>query len=128
MSDHSAPRRICLNRVPRPHEGALSGVLTLREMGYLTIKVQFHRVPEQGLTVRFFVSKNGQQVGADLRTDEHGVVRVPRVVPAGLYHCEIERQTPTLVPTVQDLAHPYPVVLPVGRPYVDINERYEFEA
>lgn len=131
MPDQPASRRVCLNRVPRPHEGTLSGVLTLREMGYLTIKVQFHGAPEQGLMVRFFVAKGGnkgQQVGADLRTDENGVARVQRVVPAGLYRCEIERQEPTLVPTVQRLAHPYPVVLPIGRPYLDVYEKFEFEA
>jgi hypothetical protein len=50
------------------------------------------------------------------------------MVEAGIYVCEIERQPPALVSTVPMRRHPVPVVLPVGRPYVDLGEGAEYTA
>ncbi len=59
-------------------------------------------------------------------TDDDGIARAARVVPAGLYVCAVENQDDLVVPTVADFADAYPVVLPVGRSYVDLNDGVEF--
>ena len=100
-------------------------VLFPAHLEFLYVHVQFHRRSVPDLPVRFF-SRDGAQVGPDVTTDKYGYARVARRVPAGSYVCEIERQPKTLVSSVLDPNTVYPVVLPVGRPYSDINERAEF--
>lgn len=117
-------------RVQAPHEGKVSGVLVPRPMGYLAVRIYFHRVPVEGLEVKFYVSdkgKKGKQIGPQHRTLSDGIARVDMLVPAVEYICEIERQPTAIVYTVHDLRATYPLVLPIGRPFVDIDEDHEFD-
>ncbi|HLT36161.1 MAG TPA: hypothetical protein VK034_07745, partial [Enhygromyxa sp.] len=71
--------------------------------------------------------EKGDPIGEPVRTDESGMARVEMLVPALEYLCEIENQPPTPVTTVHDLRESYPLVLPIGRPYVDVDEAHEFD-
>jgi hypothetical protein len=117
-------------RVQDPHEGKLSAVLVPRPMGYLVVRIYFHRVPVEGLEVKFFESSGGSkgaQVGEAVRTLADGIARVDMLVPAVEYICEIERQPPAAVTTVCSLEQSFPLVLPIGRPFVDVDEDHEFD-
>lgn len=121
-------------RVEDPHGGKLGAVLVPRPMGYLAVRLYFHRVPVQGLLVKFFESaggdgggEKGAQVGEELRTNEAGLARVDMLVPAAAYVCEIEHQPPAIVTTVHALEDSFPLVLPIGRPFVDVDEDHEFD-
>jgi len=117
-------------RVEDPHGGKLGAVLVPRPMGYLVVRIYFHRVPVRGLTVKLFEQSGGEkgaQVGGDLRTDEDGIARVDMLVPAVEYVCEIENQPPAIVTTVHALDDSFPLVLPIGRPFVDVDEDHEFD-
>ena len=89
-------------RLPKPHEGKLSATLVARPMGYLAVRAVI------------------QEISASGRAMHHAMV------PTGLYVCEIERQEDTIVHSVTHIHESYPVVLPIGRPYVDIDEAIEF--
>jgi hypothetical protein len=93
---------------------------------FLAVRVVFHRTPVAELSVRLTAS-DGTEVAASLKTDEQGVARLLRRVPAGTYVCEVERQAPFRISTVPTPADAFPVVLPVGRPYFDMHEGAEFE-
>lgn len=130
MAGRSPYPRARIARVPDPHEDGLSAVLVPRPMGYLVVRIYFHRVPVEGLEVGFFVSNDGEkgdQVGETMRTGEDGIARVDMLVPAIQYICEIERQPPAIVTTVHELDESYPLVLPIGRPFVDVDEDHEFD-
>lgn len=130
MANSSPYPRGHVARVPDPHGDQISAVLVPRPMGYLIVRVYFHRVPVEGLQVEFFQSNGGEKgdpIGAAVRTDQDGMARVERLVPAVEYVCEIENQPPTPVTTVHDLRDSYPLVLPIGRPYVDVDEEHEFD-
>lgn len=117
-------------RVEDPHGGKLGAVLVPRPMGYLAVRVYFHRVPVRGLVVRLYERSGdgkGAQVGDDLRTDDEGLARVDMLVPAVEYVCEIDNQPPAVVTTVASLGDSVPLVLPIGRPYVDVDEDHEFD-
>lgn len=117
-------------RVEDPHGGKLGAVLVPRPMGYLAVRIYFHRVPVQGLAVKFFESSGGTkgaQVGEELRTDAAGLARVDMLVPALEYVCEIENQPPATVTTVHAPGDSFPLVLPIGRPFVDVDEDHEFD-
>jgi hypothetical protein len=117
-------------RVADPHEDRISAVLVARPMGYLIVRVYFHRVPVEGLQVEFFISQDGEKgdaIGEAVRTDQTGRARVEMLVPAVEYVCEIENQPLARVTTVHDLNDSHPVVLPIGRPYVDVDEDHEFD-
>ena len=117
-------------RVEDPHAGKLGAVLVPRPMGYLAVRIHFHRVPVRGLAVRFFEWSGGQkgaQVGEDLVTGEDGIARVDMLVPAVEHACEIEHQPLAVVTTVHAIDDWFPLVLPIGRPYVDVDEDHEFE-
>lgn len=117
-------------RVPDPHGDTLSAVLVPRPMGYLAVRIYFHRVPVAGLEVKLFESNDGEkgeQIGETMRTGEDGLVRVDMLVPATQYVCEIERQPPAIVTTVHTLEESFPLVLPIGRPFVDLDEDHEFD-
>jgi hypothetical protein len=119
-----------LARVERPHEDKISAVLVPRPMGYLAVRIYFHRVPVAGLKVKLFKSSGGEkgaQVGEEIQTLEDGIARVDMLVPAIEYVCEIEDQPPTIVTTVHDRDETYPLVLPIGRPFVDVDEDHEFD-
>jgi len=106
------------------------GLLVPRPMGYLVVRIYFHRVPVEGLEVKFFVSNDGDKgkaVGEAVRTGEDGIARVDMLVPAIEYVCEIERQPPTTVTTVHEPDDSHPLVLPIGRPFVDVDEDHEFD-
>lgn len=117
-------------RVEDPHGGKLGAVLVPRPMGYLAVRIYFHRVPVQGLAVKFFErhgGSKGAQVGEELRTGEDGLARVDMLVPALEYVCEIENQLPATVTTVHAPDDSFPLVLPIGRPFVDVDEDHEFD-
>ena len=97
-----------------------SALLVARSMQYLIVRVLFHGAPVSGLKVQFgqiddVDDKSPQKMEPALTTDENGLAAFPRLVVAGIYSCEIERQPATIVATVGNLREPYPVVLPVGR-------------
>ena len=117
-------------RVRDPHEGKFSAVLVPRPMGYLAVRIYFHGVSVEGLEVKFFKSSDGQKgapVGAAVRTVKDGIARVDMLVPAVEYVCEIEHQPLAVVTTVHDHHATYPLVLPIGRPFVDVDEEVEFD-
>ncbi len=117
-------------RVQDPHEGKLSAVLVPRPMGYLVVRIYFHRVPVEGLEVKFFESSDGSkgaQIGEPIRTLDDGIARLDMLVPAAEYICEIEHQPPATVTTVHTLEESFPLVLPIGRPFVDVDEDHEFD-
>jgi hypothetical protein len=130
MANRSPYPRGHVARVPDPHGDQISAVLVPRPMGYLIVRIYFHRVPVEGLEVEFFVSNDGEKgdaIGTAVRTDDTGMARVDMLVPAVEYVCEIEDQPLARVTTVHDLRESYPLVLPIGRPYVDIDEAHEFD-
>lgn len=117
-------------RVEDPHGGKLGAVLVPRPMGYLAVRIHFHRVPVRGLAVKLFErsgDEKGAQIGPELRTDDDGLARVDMLVPATSYVCEIEHQPPAVVTTVHAPDDAFPLVLPIGRPFVDVDEDHEFE-
>jgi hypothetical protein len=123
--------RAALLLPPREHGNTVSGVLVARDSGYLAVQVQFHGESVSDVEVRFFHAvddERGDAVGDAVKTDEDGIARALRVVPAGLYVCAVENQDDTVVPTVAEYEDAYPVVLPVGRSYVDMHDGPEFTA
>jgi hypothetical protein len=119
-------------RVPSPNDDSLvSGVLVPRAMGYLIVQVMFHGRAQAGLKVRFYKlnddGSEGDAVGDETETDAGGVAGVDRLVAAGVYGCAIDNQQPAEVATVHDVKDRTPVVLPVGRPFVDVGEADEHE-
>lgn len=116
--------------VPRDHGSTVSGVLVARDSGYLAVQVQFHGDPVAGLEVQFFLATDdgarADAIGEVVVTDDEGIARAPRVLPAGLYVCAVEDQDDLVVSTVADFDDAYPVVLPVGRSYVDLHDGVEF--
>lgn len=116
--------------VPRDHGGTVSGVLVARDSGYLAVQVQFHGNLVARLKVQFFHANDdgarGDAIGDVVTTDSDGIARAARVLPAGLYVCAVEDQDDLVVPTVADFDDSYPVVLPVGRSYVDMHDGPEF--
>lgn len=119
-------------RLTPTHEAEWSAVLVPRHLGHLAVQLFFHRHRMHGVEVRFFRrAENGAKgpaVGDPIHSDHEGVARLPFMVEAGTYVCEIERQPPALVSTVPMRRHPVPVVLPVGRPYVDLGEGADITA
>jgi hypothetical protein len=116
-------------RVQDPHEDKISAVLVPRPMGYLAVRIYFHGVPVEGLEVKFFKSDGGEkgaQVGDPVTTLADGIARVDMLVPAVEYICEINDQPPAVVTTVHEPTLTSPLVLPIGRPFVDVDEEHEF--
>jgi hypothetical protein len=118
-------------RLPKGEGKKKSAVLVARSMQYLTVRVLFHQAPVAGLKVKFgrvsgVDDASPEKMDPELVTGDDGVACFPRLVGAGIYSCEIERQPATVVPTVGHLQEPYPVVLPVGRPLVDVGDVDEF--
>jgi hypothetical protein len=118
--------------VPREHGGTVSGVLIARDSGYLAVEVSFHGDAVPGLKVQFYFAtedgERGDEIGNVVFTDDHGIACAQRVVPSGLYVCAVENQDDLVVSTVADFDDAYPVVLPVGRSYIDMNDGVEFES
>jgi hypothetical protein len=118
-------------RLSKTATGKKSAVLVARSMQYLFVRVLFHGVPMPGLKVQLgqiddIDDKSPQKMEPQLTTDENGIACFPRLVVAGIYSCEVERQPMTVVPTVGNLQEPYPIVLPIGRPVVDVYDIDEF--
>ncbi|MCS6862371.1 MAG: hypothetical protein NZT92_18870, partial [Abditibacteriales bacterium] len=101
-------------------------------VGYLSVQVFFHKVPIEGLEVKFAqMGQDGQpgaQVGDTQRTDQQGIAKLDFPVPVNNYICQIEYQPATVVCTVEDKAKPFILVLPIGRPYFDFEEEAEFDS
>jgi hypothetical protein len=117
-------------RLPKGADGK-SAVLVARSMGYLLIRVLFHGAPVVGVTVEYGriddeKDSKPEKLEPVVKTDADGLALFPRLVVAGIYGCTIERQPATVVPTVASLDSAYPVVLPVGRPLVDLGDVDEF--
>jgi hypothetical protein len=132
MARHPSPfPEAAVARLPKPHEGKKSAVLVARDLGYLCLRVQFHGAPLIGVEVRLFEmgddGKKGEAVGEPSTTDEAGIFVLDRLVPAGSYLCEVEEQPPIPVTTVRDPGDVFPVILPAGRPYSDLNEGHSYE-
>ena len=66
------------------------------------------------------------QVGPAITTLDDGIARVDMLVPAIEYLCEIERQPLAVVTIVHTLDATHPLVLPIGRPFVEVDEDHEF--
>jgi hypothetical protein len=118
-------------RLPKDAASKKSGVLVARSMEYLAVRVLFHGTPVAGLKVEFgriddIDDKSPEKMAPALMTDEQGVACFPRLVVAGIYACALDRQLQAVVPTVPQLDKPCPVVLPVGRPFVDVFDVDEF--
>ena len=118
-------------RLAAPADGKVSATLIARQVGYLAVRVTFHKKPCVGLEVKFSKAgddgKPGAQVGEKVKTNKKGIARFDYIVTAGVYVCEIQNQHPTLVTTVVDLAHPYAVVTPIDRPFFDVAEAHEWD-
>jgi hypothetical protein len=97
---------------------------------FLSVIVFFHQQPIADLTVEFFQSgadgKPGAAVGEKVKTDEDGVAKLLKPVPIGNYVCQIQYQPATIVCTVPDIEEPFILVLPIGRPYYDFENDFEF--
>jgi hypothetical protein len=120
-------------RVLEPHADKLSATLVARQLGYLAVKVTFHKQPLYDLEVKFYEaaadgSKGAQVGGKTFKTDRTGKAYLDYLVDTGVYVVEIENQTAlALVSTVTDIKTPYVVPLPVNRPYFDFDEECEFD-
>lgn len=68
----------------------------------------------------------GDPVGGQLTTDKNGMAKLTKPVPVGNYVCQVQYQPNTLVSTVSDPDDPFILVLPIGRPYYDFHNDYEF--
>jgi hypothetical protein len=117
---------------PKAPSSRRSATIVLRALGHLAVQVFFHADPVEGAKVSFAKATDddeaGDPVGGELTTDANGVARLDFAVDAGHYVCQVERQPPLLVTTVDDAEEPYPVVLPIGRPYFDFDGDVEFAA
>jgi hypothetical protein len=130
IGDDSPFPRAHIARLPKG-EKRNSAVLVARSMQYLSVRVLFHRSPVAGIQVQFGAISgvddgSPEKMDPVLTTDDRGVACFPRLVVAGIYSCEVERQPATVVPTVGNLREPHPLVLPVGRPLVDVRSVDEF--
>jgi hypothetical protein len=118
-------------RIPVGDGDSKSAVLVARSLGYLIVRVLFHGRPVSGLTVDFGqLSDIKDQSPAMLKptraTDDDGIAVFPRLMPTGSYACRIEKQPDAVVHTTASLDDPFVVVLPVGRPFVDVADVDEF--
>jgi len=117
---------------PKGSSSRRSATIVLRALGHLAVQVFFHADPVEGAKVSFAKATDedepGDAVGGELTTDARGIARLDFLVDAGHYVCQVERQPSLLVSTVDDAEEPYPVVLPIGRPYVDFEGDVEFAA
>jgi hypothetical protein len=134
MPDADAPSPYApayVARVSDPKGDRLSATLVPRHLGFLSIKVTFHKIPCPGLEVKLSEANpdgtKGKSVGDPQKTDEWGYVTVDYLVPAGPYVCEIEGQAETFAVTVDDPEKPFSIVLPVDRPYHDVDEEPEYD-
>ena len=110
-----------------------SATLVLEPVGYLSVKALFLCEPIKDLTVSFYGAQpdgaRGSKVkdgpGAldppEIKTNADGVAKLDFLVPTGNYVCSIDHQPDILVPTVEALDQPFIAVLPIGRPYFDLN-------
>jgi hypothetical protein len=119
-------------RVLAPHQQKIGATLIARTLGFLAVKVTFHKVACPDLEVKFYEAeadgKKGAQVGAAKKTNRAGLASADKLVPAGLYVCEIENQAAAIVvPTVADPDRPHPIPTPIDRPYFDFDEAAEFD-
>jgi hypothetical protein len=101
-------------------------------MGYLSVRVTFHQNPLVGIQVRFHESggtatTEGAVLGEVCTTDADGIASLPFMVPAKLYVCRVQGQPPTAVHTVVDPRRPFPLITPVGRPYLEFDSTPEYD-
>lgn len=117
-------------RIPQESHNAISAVIVSRDLGYLSVQVFFHRAPIARLTVNFFKQladqSRGAQIGTEVKTNDAGRAHLGVLVPTGNYICSVGRQEDAEITTVAASDVPFVIVLPVGRPYVDLGEDPEF--
>lgn len=98
-------------------------------LGFLSVRVFFHREPMEDLAVTFS-RLDGDSVGAALgdpvKTKADGVASLPGGVELGNYVCQIEGQPPKMITTVESADEPWTLVLPIGRPLLDLDGDEEF--
>ncbi len=118
-------------RVPVGDAESKSAVLVARSLGYLAVRVLFHGQPIAGLSVDFgklsgVTDDSPTSLKPTLATDDDGVALFARLVPTGSYACQIEKQPSAVVHTTGSLDDPFVLVLPIGRPFVDVDDVEEF--
>jgi len=109
--------------LPNPEEEG--GVIDVHFWGYLAVKLLFLGEPVEGLRVEFIdgtMTKMPVPLLANERTDADGCHAYAVPVDVGVYTCRVEGQADVTITTVETPARPFVLVLPVGRPYFDINE------
>lgn len=131
MKVHSPYPVAHLARLPAKDSPLVSAVLVPRALAYLSIRITFHCEPLRDLAVELFEeakpNQRGKSLAGVLRSDADGRVGLEFMVPAGRYICAIERQPDTAITTVKDFDQPFLVILPIGRPYFDLDEAPEFD-
>lgn len=74
-------------RVPSNNASAQSATLIPRSLGYLIIKVAFHRMPTAGLAGKLWKANAdgsaAESMGEPVITDKDGIARLDAKVPAG---------------------------------------------
>ena len=129
--DTSAFAPAYVARIPKEDNDHLSAVLIQRDLGHLAVRIFFHRAPMANLAVTFYFrsadGSRGDHIGTEVKTDDAGLARSLLLVPAGNYICSVEYQSDALVSTVADPNVPFILVLPIGRPYVDLGADPEFQ-
>jgi hypothetical protein len=124
--------RACVARIPAGDSESKSAVLVARSLGYLVVRVLFHGRPVAGLDLQLGLlaspstGEDPTMLKPSLTTDDDGRALFPRLVASGFYACQIERQPRAVVHTSHALEEPQVLVLPVGRPFVDITDVDEF--
>ena len=119
-------------RVCRTYDGAThENTLVPHEIGWLAVRIYFHREPIEDLEVEFCACRDnetsGAVIGEVVRSDESGIAKLTFPVPVGNYMCRIEHQEPTVVTTVASVDAPVDLVLPIGRPYFDFEGDWEVD-
>jgi len=95
--------------------------------GYLSVRVIFRGLPAPGLRVTFFAASPDGRAAVDQPrgeslTDENGVAILLSRAKLGNYFCQVEGQSGfASLSTVEDPAAPYTLILPIGRPLVDVT-------
>lgn len=127
-----APRQTAfVTRVPIDDPTRLSAVLICRPLSHLSIRVTFHRDPMEEIDITFFrlvgEDQAGPQEGEVQTTSARGRAFLDYRVPAGRYLCRVADHGDCVINTVPDPNEPFAVLLPLGRPYIDVDEADEFD-
>jgi hypothetical protein len=98
-------------------------------MAYLAVRVFFDARPMHEVFVQFHRLDGrtvGAEVGEPVLTNDDGLAVLRQPVIIGNYVCVVEHQRPKVVCTVFDASRAEIIVLPVGRPYQDVDGHLEY--